>query len=818
MLTRGSGGAAPGRDPPSAAEHALAVLEVDRVLRVIAEEAASGPGAARVAALTPLADPDAARRALSAVEEMRGLLERRAAWTVGPLPDVSAGLKALAVEGSVLESEGLRACGVLLTTSRVAKRELEGDVDPGGSIARLVETLHTDRKLEEQVEKSFDDSGEMADAASRELARVRRHLRDRRAALVERLEAFARELPERVRVPDASVTVRGGRYCVSIRREGRAAVGGLVHDESATRQTLFVEPPIAIEPMNEIRELELAEAREVRRILRALTDGLRPSAEALTRSFASLTELDSLAARARFALAHRASVPELGSGSAAAYRVRQGHHPLLVAGGETVVPFDLELSENETVLLISGPNAGGKTVLLKSVGLFSVLAQSGVIPPVGPGTRLPFFEGFFAMIGDEQSIEASLSTFGAQVRNLATILEASRAGSLVLIDEIGSATDPAEGSALAAAVLSRLSEAVRLTVATTHLGSLKTLSSESERIVNASLQFDADRLEPTFQLVRDRPGRSYALEIASRLGLPAPVLEAARARLGTEGRAVDELLRELERDQAAAATARREAERLRDELSVRAGELEALETLAARKAREAEEAARATAQRYLLEARSEVEAAIERLEEEYTATSEGPDAAAARDRATREARGAVERALREARDRDDTDDEESVEPGELHGARVRLRGTSREGRVVELRGGRAVVEADGLRLTIPASDLEPLPEGEPAPPARDRRAGDQRGRTDERRPDLAVQMEVDFRGLRVDEMEAALLAALDAALVADLPWLRIIHGKGTGALRERVREMLAADPRVPAFRPGDAREGGAGVTVVEFET
>ncbi len=818
MLTRGRGGAAPGPAPDSAAEHALAVLEVGRVLRVIAEEAASGPGAARVAALAPLPDADAARGALAAVEEMRGLLERRSGWTVGPLPDVAAALGTLAVEGSVLESDALRACGVLLATSRVAKRELETDLDPGGSIVRLAEALCADRKLEERIEKSFDDSGDVADSASRELARLRRGLRDRRAALVGRLEAFARELPERVRVPDASVTLRGGRYCVSIRREGRAAVGGLVHDESATRQTLFVEPPIAIEPMNEIRELELAEAREVRRILKALTDALRPSARALAGSFQALAELDSLAARARFALAHRASVPELGSDAAAAYRVRGGRHPLLFAGGEAVVPFDLELSESETVLLISGPNAGGKTVLLKSLGLFSVLAQSGVIPPIGPGTRLPFFDGFFAMIGDEQSIEASLSTFGAQVRNLAQILEASRSGSLVLIDEIGSATDPAEGSALAAAVLARLSGAVRLTVATTHLGSLKTLSSESDRIVNASLQFDADRLEPTFQLVRDRPGRSYALEIASRLGLPAQVLDDARVRLGAEGRAVEELLRELERDQAAAATARRDAERLRDQLSSRADELAEREALAERKAVEVEKAARTAAQRYLLEARSEVEAVIERLEGEYGEASRASDAGAARGRAKRAARGSVERALRDARDRDEGTLEETIEPDELHGARVRLRGTSREGRVVELRGSRAVVEADGLRLTLPAGDLEPLAEEEPGEAAPDLGAGDARGRADERRPELGVRMEVDFRGLRVDEVESALLAALDAALVADLPWLRIIHGKGTGALRERVREILAADGRVPAFRPGDAREGGAGVTVVEFQT
>lgn len=810
--------------------HALRVLEFPRVLDLIAREATSEPGGARVRALRPHPDPDTAREALLAAEEMAAFLLREDGWALGPVPDLSGAFRRLRVADSVLEPEPLRLTGVLLATARRARRQLLAGVATGRErVTKLAERLAREPELQERLARSFDEAGEVADGASAELRRLRRDLRARRAELVARLERFAAELSERHRVPDASVTVRAGRYCIPVRREGRSLVGGIVHDESASRQTLFIEPPLAIEPMNGIRELELAEAREVRRILAELTDALRPKVGELERTLEALAELDGLRARARYALAHGGARPALGDAEGRGpYRVVRGRHPLLLESEESAVPFDLELSPEETVLLVSGPNAGGKTVLLKSVGILSAMAQSGVVPPVGPETRLPAFDRFFAVIGDEQSIEASLSTFSAQVGNLREILQGAGPRSLVLADEIGSSTDPAEGAALASAVLLRLSEQAALTVATTHLGDLKTLAGETPRVVNASLQFDAEALRPTFRLRRDRPGRSYALEIAARHGLPDEVLREARTRLSMEERSLDRLLRELEEregdlEELEMGLRRRERalERQEEEAAERHERLDRLGSELERRERDVERDARERVERYLLEARERVEEAIRRLEERYgaAASTRGPAGAGSaeeedsRRAAASEARADVERAVREAREETPEAEPREASPQELReGDAVRIASLERVGELQELRGDRAVVSAGGLRLTVPTAELERAAEG---PPERKRSATAEGGR-EGARPELEPRPEVDLRGLRVEEVERALLPALDAAIFADLPRFRIIHGKGTGALRERVRELLRADPRVPRVRGGDRSEGGSGVTVAEF--
>ncbi len=821
--------------------HALRALEFGRVLRRVAVEASSEIGAERVRAARPAADAGAAREALAAADEMAAFLLREEAWTPAPVPDLRAALRRLRVADSVLEPEPLRQFAVLLASADRARRVLlRGDTSARRRLADLAGALERADELRERLERSFDEAGEVADGASGELKRIRRELRGRRAELVGRLERYATGLPERHRVPDASVTVRAGRYCIPIRREARSAVGGIVHDESASRQTLFVEPPLAIEPMNGIRELELAERREIRRILAELTAALRPRVDAWAGTLDALTELDALFARARYALSHGGSRPELDDGpERGPYRVVAGRHPLLLASEERAVPFDLSLEPGETVLLVSGPNAGGKTVLLKSIGVLSAMAQCGIVPPVGPGTRLPAFGRFFAVIGDEQSIEASLSTFSAQVGNLREILEEADGRSLVLADEIGSSTDPAEGSALAAAVLLRLAGQAALTVATTHLGELKGLAGEDPRVVNASLQFDTEGLRPTFRLRRDRPGRSYALEIAARHGLPDDVLAAARARLSTGERALDRVLEELERREEAlgglereARRRLREAERRDEETRAGAERLERRLREQGRREREAEREAREKVERYLLEARERVEETVRTLEARWAEAAEAAEAEAteaardaaetARREAASEARGAVERAVREARRRTPPRRREArTRPEDLReGDAVRLPGLDRVGELQELRGDRAVVVAGGVRLTVPAAELERAETdeegagrsagggGSGAAPAAPQAGG--------ARPELVPRSEVDLRGLRVEEVEGALLPALDAAIVGDLPRLRVIHGKGTGALRERVRALLAADERVPSVRAGGPGEGGSGVTVVEL--
>lgn len=803
-------------------DHALRVLGFAGVLERIARHASSGAGAEHIKDLRPSTAPGAVEASLDAVEQMRRYVEASPGWAPPALPEVAADLDRLGVEGAVLGGEGLRRLAVLLASSRKLRSDLLADEEEHLALSSRARELIREPELEKRLERSLDESGRVVDAASDRLRKIRARLRDARNGLVSRLEAFVRELSERHRLPDASVTVRNGRYCIPIRREGRSAVGGIVHDESSSGQTLFVEPPPAIDPMNRIRELEGDESREVQRVLRELTGRLRPLEGELRLSRARLVELDSLFGRARYATDHGGFRPEVTDGHTSEVSIVEGYHPLLLETEDEAVPFGLTLAPGERVLLVSGPNAGGKTVLLKALGLLSALAQAGVVPPVGDGTRLPLFRSFFAIIGDEQSIEASLSTFSAQVETLKTLLAECGPRSLVLLDEFGSHTDPSEGAALAASVLLHLAGRARLTVATTHLGALKALAGEDERVVNASLQFDAEALRPTYRLRRDRPGRSYALEIAERLGLPAELVDEARSRVGGEERRLEGVLSELEARERELSDLKDEVEELRSRLRRRQDELDARREEVERRESEVERDARERAEAYLLEARQEVEEAIERLESEYrraAGSAEGGAGSEARGEAASRARSRVERALRETRDRrPEPSAKERREPADVAaGDAVRIVSLDRRATVREVRDEKAVVEAGEVRLTLPLTDLE-LADEDDESGAPDRSAA--RASAVRAGPAAGVEprSEVHLRGLRVDEVERELIPYLDAAIVADLPRLRIVHGKGTGALRGRVRELLAADPRVEDFRDGGPGEGGRGVTVVEFRS
>lgn len=793
-------------------DHALRVIEFDRVLRAVGERAVSEAGRSAVHGLRPLPDAASARRSLAAVHELREVIGSRDGWTLDPIAPLGAALRRLAIEDAALDPPQLLACAQVMAAARAARR-LEARLDPAGLAAEHVGRLWGEAALEKRIARTFDATGAVADRASPELRRIRRALATRRGRLVDELARYARSLPERVRVPDASVTVRNGRYCIPVRREGKSIAGGLVHDASASRRTLFVEPSRAIEAMNEIRELELGEAREVDRILRDLSSAVRARATELAASYGALVELDSLRARALFADEMDAAPPTFVEAGSEGIHIRGARHPLLALDAGGAVPFDLDLSAGERVLLVSGPNAGGKTVFLKTLGLLSALAQSGVLPPLAAGSRIPFFRRFFAVIGDEQSIEASLSTFGAQARNLAEILRGAGDRDIVLFDEIGSATDPAEGGALASASLRRLARQARLTVATTHLGDLKRLADEKAAAVNASLEFDGTRLEPTYRLVRDRPGRSYALVIAARLGVPDDVLADARDRLGPEHVSLDTLLARLEAERGEVEGLRAQLERRAGETAERERDLASRETAMADSERAAARRREAERLAALREARERVEAAISRLEAEFSAGDE-----VRRREAKRAARGEVERALRASSAALGALGESAPPSAERTvgvGDAVRWSTSDRPARLVEIREDRGVIEVGGLRLTVPLGELTPhsAPVGRSSAPAGVRAAGG----PEQRRPDFSVATEVDLRGLRVDEVEGRLNPAVDAAVVGDLPWLRIIHGKGTGALRERVGELLAADPRIRLFRTGESNEGGTGVTVVEFE-
>lgn len=789
--------------------HALQVLQYPEALALVAGFASHPLGAEAVRSLTPSDAPAWIEPELRRVEQMVTYLLRNSDWAVPAIPDLRVPLRRLGLEGSVWEGTELRDAGELLRSARETRRAVLRYAEDYPLLAEIASRLVKLEEIQEAIRRAIDESGEVRDEATPELSRLRREIRGARGRIVQRLEAFVASLPERLRVPDASVTIREGRYVIAVRREGRSEVGGIVHDESATGATLFVEPPVAIEMMNRLRELELAEAREVQRILRELTARLRPHRDELEATLEALITLDSLVARARYALHFNGNRPELLPAGSGEYRVVRGFHPLLAAQTEGAVPFDLHLDDGERTLLVSGPNTGGKTVLLKAIGLLSLLTQSGVIPPLGPGSRLPLFREVFADIGDEQSIEASLSTFSAHLKNLREILERADGDSLVLIDEIGSGTDPAEGGALAQAVLVELTRRSAITIASTHLGQLKLLAGEEPGVVNASLQFDAVELRPTYRLIKGVPGRSYGLAIARRLGFPQSVLARAEEYVPRGEREVAQLLSELEEKERLASEALREVEAARAELVALRRELDEREHQLRKREKDAERRARQQARDLLLQSREEVEAAIRELREAAAAAAD----AAALDEAARAARRRVEKAAKRQAERTPRERAEHRAAREFEiGARVRITATGAIGTIVELRDGRASVETSGLRLQVPTSGLEPVEGGGEGrtTTSRPRARGGWTG------PEVEASNEIDLRGLRVDEVEGKLLPALDAALVAALPSVRIIHGKGTGAVRARVIELLDEYPQVRSYRMGEPREGGAGVTIVEL--
>ena len=766
--------------PRGVASAVLETLEFPAALERVAEHAAGPLGAARVRSRRPVADGDAIRAALAQVAELAALLLRDDDIRAEPVPDIAPALELLGVPGSVLDGAALAGLGRAIAAARIVAADLGRLADHAPRTAALRAAVPA-RELETRLAQSLDPEGQVLDGASRGVARARRAVREARHRLVERLEAILGALDPSEHAPDAAVTVRGGRYVIPVRGTAWAKVGGIVHDESATGSTLFVEPPEAIGLGNALREHEAEEQREVLQVLRDLTELLRPVRETIAAAWEMCIAFDDLCARARYAVLVNGFAPAIGTGP---LEIHDGRHPLLISPfvpslhevergkGGAVVPFDLILASDEFTVLVSGPNTGGKTVLIKAVGLLCLMAQSGIVPPIGPQSTLPAFGGVFADIGDRQSIAASLSTFSAHVAVLKDILERAQSGSLVLLDEIGSGTDPAEGAALAAAVLKTLTRRRAVTLATTHLGALKQLATETVGIVNASLQFDAETLTPTFRLLKGVPGRSYGLAIARRLGIAGEVLDIAERAVPERERTLDALLatvearaRELEARERELAVGEQRVREDAARVDVRGEEVAGREREVKARARGLEQAARDQTRAYLLEARKKVEEALGR-------------ARAAVDEATaKQARRLLEQALEET-------------AGETAGEKAR------EGWV-------SLEQLRSLKQPSPTDAPRRVPS-----PARPARGGERLSAT--------ATTEISLRGLRADEAEARLVKALDDAVLADLPFLRVIHGKGTGALRQLVHDLLSADTRVARFGFAPPNQGGHGVTIVEF--
>ena len=770
-------------------------------------------------ALRPRTDREWLAAELARVQAMRALLSSEGGWNPEPIPDVTQALARLRLGGATLEGAQLTSIATLLRSSRRMQSALRDPRRPAMATAYLLpfaSRLIAAPRDEEAIERAIDGDGTVRDEASPTLRRLRRELMGAQGELVRLLERIMASLEPNHQVSDMSVTVRNGRYVIPVKSHARATIGGIMHDSSGTGATVFIEPPAAVEFGNRIRELENEEQREVERILRELSDAVRPLQPSMLEAFAALIELDVLYARARYANEFSCEPAELGEPSDG-LQVRGGRHPLLLAKNMPVVAFDLVLLPDERTLLISGPNTGGKTVLLKALGLFCAMLQSGIPAPVGAESRLPIVDDCFADVGDEQSLEANLSTFSAHLVHQREILRGATDHSLVLIDELGSGTDPLEGAALGGAILEALTRRNTLTVATTHLGALKELAADVSGVVNASLQFDAVKLAPTYRLLKGIPGRSYGLSIARRLELPADVLDRAEERVPQVERDVHKLLADLESRDDVLAQREVQLDRLVTDAELRTGALDTRERTLKEKERELERESRKAARAHLLDARQTIEQVIAELKSKGAAEIEA---------AAKAARRVVEtEAQMQGRALQRLLDEQRTTAAEV--ARSRRGGIDREpeigelveatafgnrvGTLLELKNGQGTVAIGALKMSFPLATL----------------------RTTGKKPERATVTiaisnpdedtgppmgagEVDLRGMRVSEIDDFVSRAIDTAVRADLKELRIIHGKGTGALRERVTAMLRTESRVASHRMGLWNEGGAGVTIAEL--
>jgi DNA mismatch repair protein MutS2 len=776
---------------------ALATLELPAVLDVVAGYAAGPLGADQLRGRTPTIDLHWIRRELDLVRELLTALDRGETFDIPPVPPIKGALGRLKLEGSVLELGELAAVRDTLVAGRKIAAELARIAERSPTLASI-RAEPVSNIIERQLERSIGDDGELLDSASPALAAARREVHSARERLIRKLDGVLRDLDSGA---GGSVTMRSGRYVIPVRRDARSRPQGIVHDESGSAGTLFIEPTAAIELGNALREAIIGEERAVLIVLRELTNLLRPFRDAIGHLHEMAVESDTILARTRWARDTRASVPEVVECGGPLY-LCGARHPLLLARGVAVVPFDLVLDGIERTLLISGPNTGGKTVLLKAAALMIALMQCGVVPPVDAGSRLPVVRRFFVDIGDHQSLQADLSTFSAHVAELRQILDGADAGAMVILDEVGSGTDPAEGGALAMAVLETLTRRGTLTLATTHLGALKSLATRVPGVVNGSLQFDAATLSPTYRFTKGIPGRSYGLAIARKLGVDAAVLEQAEALVPDAERQLDRLLAAVEMREQTLNRAQSLADARDQDLERREAVATATETAQQARATElrqrekdAERDRARQAKAYLLEARKKVEDALSMAR------------GAADEVTAREARRLLEEGIRE----ESTRLEESEPIVALSadaiavGDRVRL-GTGATGQLAEIRNdGRAVVLVGAMRLVVKTGTLTKVSGGAGARPQREIQSPDETVRD--------AVYEVDLRGMRVDEGEGMLLGFLDAAVLAEQPHLRIIHGMGTGAMRDAVRRLLQHDPRVASFDFAPRQQGGTGVTI-----
>jgi DNA mismatch repair protein MutS2 len=793
---------------------ALRALEFDRIVEAVKGFALTPMGAERLARLQPSTDARQVAQLLASTTETARYVAAHGLFPLRASSELPQTIAVLAVEGRALEAQRLLALAAFLDSideSRAGIRRAPGsfpllEAASGGAASFKGETAQTREKI--------DPSGEVVDHASPELRLIRERLRKQRSRLRTTLESYLRGKETAKYLQDQVVTERNGRYVLVVKSEHRTGIPGIVHGTSTSGASLFLEPLSTVEINNDIVALEEQEAEEVRRILLALTDAFRARAGDMHRTIEAATELDVLQSRARFSESIDGIEPALSSDGA--FELQAARHPLV----KNAVPVTIKVIPPATVLLVTGPNTGGKTVALKTAGLFALMAQSGLRIPAADGSRVPVFRSLFADIGDEQSIEASLSTFSAHITNIASMDRGLAAPALVLLDEVGSGTDPIEGGALGVAIVDHFRRRGAIVVATSHYDALKTYASTTDGVASAAFGFDTDTYAPTYQLVYGSPGRSLALEIAGRLGLPPDVVAAARENLSAREAQLAEHLAKIDRDIRALEHEQRLASRERETLHAAETRMHQREDAL----RQREETFRRRLNEELdvqvRQARREIDDVIADLKAKAAAIASAPrlvstgETGAARSLARDAVDAVAKRMLDES--------EHPIDPAIVSqqsaigsqpsaiavGDRVIVGGLGLEAIVTATHDGTAELEVRGKRMRASVRDLKRVAGHAPAPQVRV---------NVDLQPRDASPSDLNVIGCTVDEAISRAERFLDESMLTDQRVVRLIHGYGTGQLKRALTGFLQQHPLVARFATAPPEQGGGGVTVVELK-
>lgn len=779
----------------------LKTLEYDKILAMLKERASCCISRELVDTMEPSGDFDTVERELKLTAEAETLFYKTGRSPVDDFPDMRHCLERMhaALFLSTGELLGIASC---LKAARLAKDILAKEVGEESYLYNLAGLLITHRSAEEEINRCIINEDEIFDGASPALARIRRAMRLANEKVREKLNSMIRSTAYQKYLQEPIITIRNGRFVIPVKQEYRQQVPGLIHDQSSSGATLFIEPSAVVELGNEYKKLLAEEADEIERILTELTAMLAPYANEIREDLNIMGQIDLVFAKAKLSRELNAVMPRLNRNNYV--RIVRGRHPLIPA--DRVVPIDIWIGRDYRSLIITGPNTGGKTVTLKIVGLFALMVQSGIFVPANEGSEFPVFEHIYADIGDEQSIEQSLSTFSSHMKNIVGILDNADENSLVLLDELGAGTDPIEGAALAMSILEELNDRHCICVSTTHYSEIKAFAMTHEGMENASMEFDIDRLCPTYRLYIGIPGKSNAFEISSRLGLPNSIIDKAKGFLKGEDVRFEDIISSAQSQHRIAEEERKMAEEAR-------AELEKLRADAERERRKLDEdrnrlqaKAKEDAKRIVADTKREMEKLIVEIRSIKDIDRSAADRViqAARDtlRATETAVNEKETIKKE----DNTKPPKTVRAGDT----VNIVTLDQKATVLSAPDskGEVMVQAGVMKLNVKLKDIRLIEEKKAAAPTSGK-VGLGVGKQ--------VGLELDVRGMLVDEANIMVDRYLDDAYNAGLSEVNIIHGKGTGALRAGVQAFLKRHPLVKGYRMGSYGEGDAGVTVVTLK-